>query len=317
MPEALPASFTVGREARAVADARDFVVGCVTGRLDDLRENAELITSELVTNVLIHTESPATLYVTLDGRTMRVEVHDDSPVLPVGGILERTAANGRGLVLVEQLTHRWGITRLADAGKSVWFELVAGVPPRGDELSVDDLLDMWGDDEDVASPMLDVHPNVEDEGPGEAAAADPTVGVRLENVPTQLLNATKSHLDELIRDLTLAAESAAPGHPQDNAVLDLGARLATLAAELVDFRNQIRRQAIDAMRRHDETLTLELHVPRTFRQRLVDYRQALDDAEDLAASGKLLVPPAPPEHVEFRRWKLTRIIEQLSTRPGG
>jgi len=92
-------------------------------------------------------------------------------------------------------------------------------------------------------------------------------------------------------------------------------RLSHLAAELVGFRNQVRRQAIEAVQQGAPTLTLHLHLPVSLRARLIDYRQTLDEAEEHSLAGRLLAPAAPPEQAQFRRWKLDRIIEQLGTSP--
>jgi anti-sigma regulatory factor (Ser/Thr protein kinase) len=88
-------------------------------------EVAELLTSELVTNALVHTEEGAVLTATVGPRALRVEVRDfvghgrqPRPRAP------RESTNGRGLVLVESLADDWGV-RPCEVGKSVWFELGA------------------------------------------------------------------------------------------------------------------------------------------------------------------------------------------------
>jgi hypothetical protein len=306
--------FSAGRRPGAAAKARHFVAEHITGSLAELRENAELVTSELVTNVLIHTDSPATLRVLVAADAVRVEVHDDCAVLPVGGILDPFATSGRGLVLVDRLTHRWGVTREPGAGKNVWFELVAGTPSADDDHTVDDLLDMWDDSGDAPLPVEDVLPSPEIYGEVATAAVkepDVTHLVCVEDVPTDLLNSSKSHLDDLVRELTLVAEGAARGDRQDDDLLELGCRLNRLVVDLIDFRNEIRRQALDAAHRHEDSLALELALPASLRPRLLDYLHALDEADELCANGRLLMPPAPRNHVDFRRWKLHRIIDQL------
>ncbi|WP_254394735.1 ATP-binding protein [Streptomyces sp. AC512_CC834] len=88
-------------------------------------EVAELLTSELVTNALVHTDDGAVLTATVGPSALRVEVRDyvgrrPAPRAPAAE--ERT--NGRGLVLVESLADDWGV-RPCEVGKSVWFELGA------------------------------------------------------------------------------------------------------------------------------------------------------------------------------------------------
>ncbi|MFG2680932.1 ATP-binding protein [Streptomyces sp. NPDC048392] len=88
-------------------------------------EVAELLTSELVTNALVHTDEGAVLTATVGPRALRVEVRDfvgrgRQPGPRAPQVEEST--NGRGLVLVESLADDWGV-RPCGAGKSVWFEL--------------------------------------------------------------------------------------------------------------------------------------------------------------------------------------------------
>jgi hypothetical protein len=85
--------------------------------------------------------------------------------------------------------------------------------------------------------------------------------IRVEHVPTALLNGAKSHLDDLVRDFALVNEAAAAQGRTDQQLVDLAARLSHLAAELVGFRNQVRRQAIEAVQRGAPTLTLHLNLP--------------------------------------------------------
>ncbi|MFF4359191.1 ATP-binding protein [Streptomyces sp. NPDC001604] len=89
-------------------------------------EIAELLTSELVTNALIHTDHDAVLTATLGPRGLRVEVRDfvgRRPRLRVPNADDGT--HGRGLVLVQSLADAWGV-RAHGVGKVVWFELDAG-----------------------------------------------------------------------------------------------------------------------------------------------------------------------------------------------
>ncbi|MEV7791043.1 ATP-binding protein [Streptomyces sp. NPDC087512] len=88
-------------------------------------EVAELLTSELVTNALVHTDDDAVLTATVSERGLRVEVRDAESGLPTPRAPDPgEATGGRGLVLVRSLADAWGV-RSHDGGKSVWFELDA------------------------------------------------------------------------------------------------------------------------------------------------------------------------------------------------
>ncbi|WP_420907427.1 ATP-binding protein [Streptomyces scabichelini] len=89
-------------------------------------EIAELLTSELVTNALVHTDHDAVVTATVGPRGLRVEVRDfvgrkPSPRVPNAD----DGTHGRGLFLVQSLADAWGV-RVHGVGKAVWFELSGG-----------------------------------------------------------------------------------------------------------------------------------------------------------------------------------------------
>ncbi|WP_051866301.1 ATP-binding protein [Streptomyces griseus] len=87
---------------------------------------AELLTSELVTNALVHTDREAVLTATVGPRGLHVEVRDfvgRRPRLCAPDVGDGT--HGRGLVLVQSLADAWGV-RAHGVGKAVWFDLEAG-----------------------------------------------------------------------------------------------------------------------------------------------------------------------------------------------
>ncbi|WP_328504854.1 ATP-binding protein [Streptomyces sp. NBC_00457] len=89
-------------------------------------EIAELLTSELVTNAIVHTDNDAVLTAVVGPRGLRVEVRDfvaRRPRLCVPNADDGT--HGRGLALVQSLADAWGV-RPHGVGKAVWFELDAG-----------------------------------------------------------------------------------------------------------------------------------------------------------------------------------------------
>ena len=123
-------SLTVPGMPEQVSRARAFVAGLATrtalGR--DSVDTAALLTSELVTNAMLHTSSGiaggTVTIVVVDGSDgLMVEVIDDGAPdhgPEVQG--DRYAAHGHGLFLVEQLAARWGYLRDA-VGTTVWFQL--------------------------------------------------------------------------------------------------------------------------------------------------------------------------------------------------
>lgn len=87
---------------------------------------AELLTSELVTNALVHTDHGAVVTATVDTEQLRVEVRDFVPGLTRPRVPHADdGTHGRGLVLVQELADSWGVQNHG-AGKVVWFELNGG-----------------------------------------------------------------------------------------------------------------------------------------------------------------------------------------------
>ncbi|GAA3213364.1 ATP-binding protein [Streptomyces sp. XM83C] len=87
-------------------------------------ETAELLTSELVTNALVHTDDDAVLTAVAGTDVLRVEVRDSVACRPRLRLPYEDGTHGRGLVLVQALADAWGV-RAHGAGKVVWFELDA------------------------------------------------------------------------------------------------------------------------------------------------------------------------------------------------
>ncbi|MBT2508881.1 ATP-binding protein [Streptomyces sp. ISL-98] len=93
-------------------------------------EVAELLTTELVTNALVHTEHDAEVTATVSVSRLRVEVRDFVARHPtLRAPVADDGTNGRGLVLVQALADAWGV-KAHGVGKAVWFELdMAGGGP--------------------------------------------------------------------------------------------------------------------------------------------------------------------------------------------
>ncbi|WP_241845150.1 ATP-binding protein [Streptomyces silvensis] len=115
------------RDLRAVSEVRGALRELLRhwgppGRAD----TAELLTSELVTNALVHTDRDAVVTAAVGPGRLRVEVRDFVARRPrVRSAEEGEDTHGRGLVLVQSLADAWGV-RAQGVGKVVWFELDAG-----------------------------------------------------------------------------------------------------------------------------------------------------------------------------------------------
>ncbi|MFF7229112.1 SpoIIE family protein phosphatase [Streptomyces sioyaensis] len=114
-------------EPERIAEARRQVRAVLHDWADpDQVDSAVLMVSEVVTNVLLHTDGDALLVAEISGergaRRVRVDVADSSDELPHRRSPGELASSGRGLVLLELLAGAWGVDPRGD-GKSTWFEL--------------------------------------------------------------------------------------------------------------------------------------------------------------------------------------------------
>jgi len=110
----------------SVSDARKAVRKVVSGweLSNELADTAELLTSELVTNVILHAQDSANCRVTceLSEKSITITVTDYGRGIPRMRGSSETATNGRGLFLVDALAQDWGIKPVL-RGKATFFVL--------------------------------------------------------------------------------------------------------------------------------------------------------------------------------------------------
>lgn len=109
----------------SVGAARRFVRDVLMSRQvpEGVVDTVELLTSEVVTNAIIHARSGPQLAVEIGERVVRVAVRDLSPALPVRRLSNLDDVTGRGVVIVEELATAWGVERERNGSKRVWFEV--------------------------------------------------------------------------------------------------------------------------------------------------------------------------------------------------
>ena len=114
------------RQAQAPAQARRTIGEWLEGLVDRRSvEDIKLLVSELVTNAVRHPRRDGHIEVTLElsRARVRVEVSDpgDGFRRPRIGAPAPEALGGRGLLIVDRVASRWGVT--AGRPTRVWFEL--------------------------------------------------------------------------------------------------------------------------------------------------------------------------------------------------
>lgn len=272
-----------------VADALDLLaVGAVA-------DQAAVVASELVTNAVLHGDGVVSVSVTRRHDAVRIEVEDRTRDAPFMGLLDNEGMTGRGLLLISSMAARWG-TDVLETGKVVWAELVPGHEPAA--RSEAELLVLW-DDPGLLEPLREVRHRVV-----------------LGEVPTQLLLAAKTHVDNLVREFTLAASGAA-----DRSTAPLPPNVATLidtvTTRFSEARQAIKRQAVEAARRGDSRVSLELFLPAEAAAAGEAYLLALDQSDVYSRAARLLTLETPPQHRLFRRWYVGELVRQLRAAASG
>ncbi len=115
------ATWDLPADPAAVSRVRNQVAGqLLTWGLEDVRFATEVVVSELVTNAIRYGGKPIRLRL-IRNATLTCEVSDASSTAPHLRRARIFDEGGRGLLLVAQLTNRWG-TRQLPTGKIIWAE---------------------------------------------------------------------------------------------------------------------------------------------------------------------------------------------------
>ncbi|MCW2669573.1 MAG: hypothetical protein JWO27_1470 [Frankiales bacterium] len=257
----------------------------------DVRDDVELVVTELVTNAVLHAPAgEVTLRVRPLADAVRVEVEDCGHGMPVRMRASTEAMTGRGLTLVAALSRAWGVESGRPGHKVVWAELPlvgSSLARTEPDIDLDALLAAWPDDDD-----------------GEQRFT-----VRLGSVPTDLLLEAKAHVDNLVREFVLTTVGQLPAH------------LATLVPDVVqgfaEARLAIKEQALEAAARGDAETELVLTLPTSAASAGEAYLSALDELDRYAGAARLLTLASPPVHQVFRHWYVQSLVDQLRVHAAG
>lgn len=255
-------------------DARRFVTDALVGVDDDVVATVELLTSELVTNAVLHAATELEVRVWASDDRVHVSVLDGRAERGVYRTENDTdAATGRGLGLVEALASDFGVD-ISEVSKTVWFEVWPGLEPRASYRH-------W--------------PAFEASALGEVELCD---------VPVGLCRAAKRHRAALLREALLVLIGARR---------DLGVTLQEVqaAAALNDVIDRSLETGLAAVVPASPTASLVLAVPSGCGPAVAVLARVLERLNRAAATGLLLTRPALPEIRRFRSWLLEEIAEQV------
>jgi PAS domain S-box-containing protein len=256
---------------------------------------------------VLHAHTPVEVTVRVLADHARIEVRDFGTGRPTPRGYSSQATTGRGLELIAAAALDHGVEYLGDAGKIVWCTVAHSVADV--DATVDDALRSWDDD-----------------GSRTPVAAPGAIRVVLCNLPPTLWLAAREHHDALLRELTLVRTN--------NEVPSVQAVWNPAAVDAARFKiSEALAAEVDRARRTGTAMPpLPAHhpgdlpaVPRTVNPQLLVTHQeaeafgqlqdALDEGEQLAKAGRLLIRPGLPEIVAVRDWACEQVIAQTAGSP--
>jgi len=123
-------SLTIQARPEMVGVARSYVATAL-GQADPATDVAVLLTSEIVTNAVLHSNSrraggTVTITAVETGGGVRIDVADEGSERSIPEVKGHgCVSGGHGLLLVQTLADQWGYLR-DELGTTVWFWVVRG-----------------------------------------------------------------------------------------------------------------------------------------------------------------------------------------------
>jgi anti-sigma regulatory factor (Ser/Thr protein kinase) len=260
--------------------ARRFVVETLVDANDELRLDAELLTSEIVTNALLHATGPVVLEVYANRGTYRIAVSDDSPIPPSCKGYRADDATGRGVEMMDVLAAAWG-WYLSGGGKVVWFDL-----PEPFGVSVQ------------PNPLPVCHDEPFPNGSS----------ISLLNAPVQAMIRTAAHYDALYREFRLILEldpshlQAIPGR--------LLALIDSLGTSYSGYGHSVEDAWFTALRDNRESVDLHFRCPPEAAPFVLQYNEMLDEADDYCQQAEFLTVAPTEEALKVRQWAFSQLAGQ-------
>jgi anti-sigma regulatory factor (Ser/Thr protein kinase) len=274
--------------------------------LEPLTDAVTLLTSEVVTNAVLHAATALRVGVSRDGAGVRVEVHDESPVPPSRRRHPVTSTVGRGLTMLDTVADEWGWRR-DGTGKVVWFRVEhprdAWPEPSLSATALGGAFDEAALDgaSDSASGLGRYSP--------EPAQQAPFVRITLLRLPLRLLVASQEHHDGLLRELRLLALSGddADGRADDSRLAEL---VHALGQQYATARPRRDEEVDAALARGEGRIDQSFSVPPTAAEAMQRVAALLDDADTFCKQNLLMTLARPPLVRRFAAWYLEEVVEQ-------
>ena len=272
-------------EIKSCSIARRFVQETLVDAPDDLRDDASLLISEVVTNALLHAKGPVRIEVEQNGGAYRIAVSDESSAPPTQKGYRTDDATGRGLQLLDGLATSWG-WEWTRPGKVVWFEL--GGPTDG-----------------ARSPTFERR-SYEDPYPDG-------IPIALLDAPVEEMIRTGAHYDALYREFRLILEldpsrrQAIPGR--------LLALINALGTSFLGYGHSAEEAWGTAVHENRRTVNVHFRLPPEAGPAVERYNELLDEADDYCQRAELLTIAPTDEALAVRRWAFGQVVCQCRGEP--
>jgi anti-sigma regulatory factor (Ser/Thr protein kinase) len=248
--------------------------------LGSLDYDAALVTTELVTNAVLHAERDVVVALRPISRGVRIEVSDQCPsVLPhvalhnTGDLFALTLGlSGRGLRVVSELSARWGVDSTQQT-KTVWAELIDGKSGPSE-------------------PLLQLEYEL---------VVRNGLTLRFLDLPTRVAIESGVQIEDVVRAIQL---EHGPVPPEQGTVAHVYQLLLSTAADRLAGRDAVVWASTD----NREVFDLEIVTTLEAMRDLAELWRMLDDPSALL---DIAPPPASERVVEFRRWMRSEALRQL------
>ena len=124
VPEMWRGEIGLAGDPTSAREARAFIRMALSERVSPaILQDALLLASEMVSNVIRHAGTPLTLSVEIHRGYLRMTVTDGAlPFEAKPGGPSEEGESGRGIAIIESLSRRWGLGA-TPIGKSIWAEI--------------------------------------------------------------------------------------------------------------------------------------------------------------------------------------------------
>jgi GAF domain-containing protein/anti-sigma regulatory factor (Ser/Thr protein kinase) len=280
--------------------ARHWVTEQLRDVPDEVIECAALLTSELVTNAVLHAATPFSVTLHLMEDRIRVDVADGNPVVPSIKDYAADAATGRGLTLFNTLASNWGVLPVV-GGKIVWFELpvdYSNVP-----MGISDGTFHF----DLVEFSRTELQEIVDRGP--------SIPVNLVGIPVSLLQKASEEYEALFRELRLMKEHTDARTSPSKLPERLSVLLSEIGTRFNGFGPGVDESWQEVIDHRAESYDWHMELPVSAVEACQFYDSMLDEADDFVLVAQLLTLPASPASVAVRRWFLSELVAQLNGAP--